>query len=156
MRGLRQLSHCTCFEPIMCIPACMPFLWQTLPLQSALSESGMRRSGWEELLEPVPLGVGEIAWIEGRHAVQRRPCRPCPSQQNTLLENAIYKAIDGGWAAPGRFDEIDTLSSYFIWSDPEDNDDYPIGFRREEIIFNHDFAKARWGDEPIEVCPDDP
>jgi hypothetical protein len=45
----------------------------------------MRRSGWEEPLEPLPLGVGEIAWIEWRHAVQRRSCRPCPSLQNTLL-----------------------------------------------------------------------
>ncbi len=30
MRGLRQLAHCTGFEPIRCIPACMPFLRETL------------------------------------------------------------------------------------------------------------------------------
>jgi hypothetical protein len=45
--------------------------------------------GWEELLEPVPLGVGEIAWIEWRHAVQCRPCRPCSSLQNTLFERLL-------------------------------------------------------------------
>ena len=50
----------------------------------------MRRSGWEEPLEPAPLGVREIAWIEWCHAVQRRPCRPCPSLQNTLSEPTFH------------------------------------------------------------------
>ena len=63
----------------------------------------MRRSGWEEPLEPVPLGVGEIAWREWRHAVQRRSCRLCPSLQNTLSELVAGLAP---LVAPGKGEDL--------------------------------------------------
>jgi len=54
-----------------------------------------------------------------------------------ILEKAIQKAIDGGWDSEGwdaRALTIDCLSTLGGW-------------HTSQIIFNHDFAKALWGDE---------
>lgn len=66
-----------------------------------------------------------------------------------ILEKAIHKAVDGGWK-PSYFAEPVVAAIAF--------EDYKtrIRFGRisdgetmavEEVIFNHDFAKALWGEE---------
>lgn len=54
-----------------------------------------------------------------------------------ILEKAIQKAIDGGWKQPDP--------TVVWWRSSE-------GITREAygLIFNHDFAKALWGDELIQ------
>lgn len=63
-----------------------------------------------------------------------------------ILEKAIQKAIDGGWTKQGLTDEGKmhfTENGIVV--------DWLRGGRDftsiETIIFNHDFAKALWGDE---------
>lgn len=58
-----------------------------------------------------------------------------------ILEKAIQKAIDGGWSALnkdrmflGRFVDGDIVEANY------------------NLIFNHDFAKALWGDSWKEDC----
>lgn len=58
-----------------------------------------------------------------------------------VLEKAIQKAIDGGWAADSEGYTPDNLAKYML-SDSLNNSGYAL----ETIIFNHDFAKALWGD----------
>lgn len=74
-----------------------------------------------------------------------------------ILEKAIQKAIDGGWkdlnsqvpiqmrnyADQVRIVKMSTNDDGMVGSEP---------FGLNEIIFNHDFAKALWGSEPM--CPD--
>lgn len=62
-----------------------------------------------------------------------------------ILERAISKAIDGGWVHKSA--ELG-FTNYEL--DPErmiegDHDTYPYV---NQIIFNHDFAKALWGEDP--------
>ncbi len=59
-----------------------------------------------------------------------------------ILEKAIQKAIDGGYTNVPKFVGI-TIEQYA--EDLLTNDNKPY-----DIIFNHDFAKALWG-EPKEV-----
>lgn len=66
-----------------------------------------------------------------------------------ILEKAIQKAIDNGWEQGTELLEADYIDSVF--------EDYKIahpyfavthdtGVNLEAIIFNHDFAKALWGE----------
>lgn len=71
-----------------------------------------------------------------------------PTDQQ-ILEEAIQKAIDGGWKPIhiGQFcgfghDEI-TGEPFIRW----EYKDLPVfGYSVMGTIFNHDFAKALWGD----------
>ncbi len=58
------------------------------------------------------------------------------SQQ--ILEKAIQKAMDNGWRSP--LPRAEMLASYI-----DGGDDY---YQLEPLIYNHDFAKALWGEEP--------
>jgi hypothetical protein len=64
-----------------------------------------------------------------------------------ILEKAIQKAIDGGWKTPW-------LSTIHV-SNLQIDDDCKVYWNfneyvaAEEIIFNHDFAKALWPDPMI-------
>ena len=73
------------------------------------------------------------------------------------LEKAIQKAIAGGWTVNGWTDSED-----FSWNIEEDGEfdtlhmhytglgeDWWLNI--SAIIFDHDFAKALWGDELIDV-----
>jgi len=63
-----------------------------------------------------------------------------------ILEQAITKAVDGGlkgyWAERyadcRRLDEMEYLTGENI---------YQEGHSLEELIYNHDFAKALWGEK---------
>lgn len=61
-----------------------------------------------------------------------------------ILEKAIKKAIDGGWAFPGvvgsKDFEFKGNGVYVLGNMTSVRYDY------FEIIFNHDFAKALWGE----------
>lgn len=57
-----------------------------------------------------------------------------------ILEKALRKAIDGGWdrlIVVTFYNDLDGTTAEYI----------------EPIIFNHDFAKALWGEEIIEEFP---
>lgn len=71
-----------------------------------------------------------------------------------ILEKAIQKAIDGGWKFAGNNNEA-TIEvkyrdgyfgndPYFLvdWHMPTDNSERSVF----DVIFNHDFAKALWGE----------
>lgn len=68
-----------------------------------------------------------------------------------ILENAISLAIDGGWKpAPNTYSERFELNKVSRLNDSGFNF-LLIGKSREpivtnDIIFNHDFAKALWGE----------
>lgn len=65
-----------------------------------------------------------------------------------IVDKAIKKAIQNGWRCP--FESFD-LDGNSIWTHP--SRDAEFRFSVEEIIFNHDFAKALWGEEPHEFDP---
>lgn len=52
--------------------------------------------------------------------------------RQVVLENAIYKAAQNGWVIP--------------WGDGKW---YPQEFSINDIIFDHQFAKALWGEEKL-------
>lgn len=62
-----------------------------------------------------------------------------------ILEKAIQKAIDGGWDM-GHKPDLEAYkqdASYLEkWLSLQTN---------EQIIFNHDFAKALWGEEKVDM-----
>jgi hypothetical protein len=64
-----------------------------------------------------------------------------------ILEKAIQKAIDGGWDAYGweRFQPIQMYGVFAGFVNPDDNTAGSL--RTNDIIFNHDFAKALWGED---------
>lgn len=75
-----------------------------------------------------------------------------------VLERAIQKAIDGGWKHPSMVDDR-AGAEVFVYADSSmvnfgyhlNNRIYYIGGNVEptnNIIFNHDFAKALWNAEP--------
>lgn len=71
-----------------------------------------------------------------------------------ILEKAIAKAIEGGWN-PTHFD---TLKGNY--KHPEDSEFHDLlgdwhNISPLDVIFNHDFAKALWGEESERVwmCP---
>ena len=80
-----------------------------------------------------------------------------------ILEKAIQKAIDGGWK--GLWDISGFyIKDYHMW---DTFDDKTMSFHNGEfedyemmpvaaIIFNHDFAKALWGDELVQYPEEDP
>lgn len=70
------------------------------------------------------------------------------SQQ--ILEKAVQKAIDGGWAPhnkPRRWDAREIMHWYKFgeFSSRQADDD-----NWKKFIFNHDFAKALWGEGKVE------
>ncbi len=74
-----------------------------------------------------------------------------------ILEKAIQKAIDGGWLRNIKrfevltytYDNPDRDKTLNLWVAKEDGS----GFRWDYtlFIFNHDFAKALWGDKQIGI-----
>lgn len=56
-----------------------------------------------------------------------------------ILEKAIQKAVDGGWKQFGNddWDAKEMAAEAF---------DIRPSYSIQEIIFNHDFAKALWGE----------
>ena len=89
-----------------------------------------------------------------------------------ILEKAIQKSIDGGWAYPFGSNTYEIIK--YVQSRPES---IAFGFREKwqdadtpghleghwaipELIFNHEFAKALWGELPkrsadMYDCPQD-
>lgn len=77
-----------------------------------------------------------------------------------ILEKAIQKAIDGGWNVVGS-----EIPATFTFRYIQNNaiigvlhiDGHDVQHREplnaERIIFNHDFAKALWGEEEYEGNP---
>jgi hypothetical protein len=65
-----------------------------------------------------------------------------PLTDREILEQAIQKAIDGGWKArlteDGGLRILNAKGSETSWYSPGTFGSY-------SIIFNHDFAKALWG-----------
>lgn len=63
-----------------------------------------------------------------------------------ILEKAIQKAIDRGWKPLWPYTEKpykgDKFNEWFVGD----------GTSVRAFIFNHDFAKALWGDNPITVA----
>ena len=71
-----------------------------------------------------------------------------------ILEKAVIKAIDGGWIS-GKY-ELDSLRNPPKIKPTDDSDNELLQFitdnmmlkmARDRVIFNHDFAKALWGEE---------
>lgn len=59
-------------------------------------------------------------------------------EHQQILERAIRKAIDGGWEDDNHYthDGAEKFAKYMLHWDAT-----------EHYIFNHDFAKALWGEE---------
>ena len=69
-----------------------------------------------------------------------------------ILEQAIRKAIDGGWSRLGTVEVTGYRTSsdrYVKLSVVDDGVVHNDEFEVATIIFNHDFAKALWGEEMI-------
>ena len=81
-----------------------------------------------------------------------------------ILEKAIQKAIDGGWLGVKQSENLERIYYYpdssqiLKWRWEEDGrcfsdgayDDYE-SINVEVIIFNHDFAKALWGQRQFDA-----
>lgn len=65
-----------------------------------------------------------------------------------ILEKAIQKAIDGGYKHPSGKLTVDEHGTIFVWVDGATDGIRAYGHDTSlrEIIFNHDFAKALWGE----------
>lgn len=64
-----------------------------------------------------------------------------------ILEKAIQKAIDGGWDMPAAFKLFNNEDIAFqMDSDGSQYQGWKF-YRPAQIIFNHNFAKALWGEE---------
>lgn len=69
-----------------------------------------------------------------------------------VLEKAIQKAIDGGWdilsrtEAEGFIVRRDAYDNIFISFTSNPEDDEAFAQSNQEVIFNHDFAKALWSE----------
>ena len=75
-----------------------------------------------------------------------------------ILEKAIQKAIDGGWDCFGfKHYIVDQTGKFVVFDnflvDQEETWRETVGITRltMDIIFNHDFAKALWGDDQMSV-----
>ncbi len=76
-----------------------------------------------------------------------------------ILEKAIQKAVDGGWTDYNSLESLElvkttantvTLKGWVEYVDEDGNTDESqteITFNYKELIFNHDFAKALWGEK---------
>lgn len=65
-----------------------------------------------------------------------------------ILEKAIQKAIEGGWENEEGFKPITVMDYVFLMKDytpPQ------IFFSINELIFNHSFCKALWGEQPTRI-----
>lgn len=62
-----------------------------------------------------------------------------------VLEKAIKLAIDGGWDAYGwkKFVPASAYGVFYGFANPDD--DTAMDLQINDIIYNHDFAKALWG-----------
>ena len=69
--------------------------------------------------------------------------------RQAILEVAIQKAIDGGWSRLGTVEVTGYRTSsdqYLKLSVVDDGVAHNDEFEVATIIFNHDFARALWGD----------
>lgn len=69
-----------------------------------------------------------------------------------ILEKAIQKAIDGGWKKILGKDILHFRTASDAYVKLQTNDDGMVGgehFEINTVIFNHDFAKALWGEKRI-------
>lgn len=70
-----------------------------------------------------------------------------------ILENAIQVAIDGGWYIDGykkfKYPIIDGVEITFFARKAMKYGACQIYPHYYELIFNHDFAKALWGEEDV-------
>lgn len=74
--------------------------------------------------------------------------------EQQILETAIRKAIDGGWKFAGSNNDATIVCKYrddYFAHDPYFEIDWhmptaPSELSVFDIIFNHDFAKALWGE----------
>lgn len=81
-----------------------------------------------------------------------------------ILEKAIQKAIGSGWNFSGNNTEAAIAVVYkddYFGNDPCFEIDWKGSFGKErrsieEIIFNHDFAKALWGKDLYVEFPNPP
>lgn len=67
-----------------------------------------------------------------------------------ILEKAIQKAIDDGYKPDGIQDVTrikPTIRNGQVWVRWLNNDGQEVIQDIEHVIFNHDFAKALWGEE---------
>ena len=69
-----------------------------------------------------------------------------------VLEACIQKAIEGGWEEPnGNTLQVDEKGNIYCFLKDNEGDTsiraYGCQFGLEKIIFNHDFAKALFGEE---------
>jgi hypothetical protein len=66
-----------------------------------------------------------------------------------ILEKAIQKAIAGGWKPWWGDDRLEVDETPYIktYNDIYDEPGF-MEFAHEQVIFNHDFAKALWGEVP--------
>lgn len=64
-----------------------------------------------------------------------------------ILEKAIQKAVDGGWRPLSRYKKTD----WFVWTHLAVtfgalDGTKEVTWSRNDVIFDHDFAKALWGE----------
>lgn len=68
-----------------------------------------------------------------------------------ILEKAIQKAIDGGWKPdftwPLTFSMTVEEDGICKWVKDSEDEHQEVWQPVEAIIFNHDFAKALWGED---------
>jgi hypothetical protein len=72
-------------------------------------------------------------------------------KQTNIPEKAIQKAIDGGWELPSddyMFSDDSTFAVFYLHTNKDGNKTY-MGLTPSDVIFNHDFAKALWGEGQI-------
>ncbi len=62
-----------------------------------------------------------------------------------VLERAIQKAIDGGWDMKYRGSSLWNVRELSVTIA-----DYPLHNSPEALLFNHDFAKALWGEDLVQ------
>ena len=76
-----------------------------------------------------------------------------------IIQKVIEKAIDNGFYAKDRgfiFEEIENNCSFDLWDDRVITfygDPGELNLHYFQVIFSHEFAKALWGEESIEVDP---
>lgn len=69
-----------------------------------------------------------------------------------ILEKAIQKAIDGGWANGKKLQARIRGFEWYEFGDESGWQEYEDRVTHKDFIFNHDFAKALWGDSWKEDC----
>lgn len=65
-----------------------------------------------------------------------------------ILTKAIHKATDGGWKPESRLQTF-AMTKLIGTQIVEITDSYKDLYFVESIIFNHEFAKALWGEEMV-------